>query len=66
MKDEKLTFNYLTSEEELSNPFKCYCGEQNCKILIKGFKYLTKEEKKEIAPYLSPFLKRKYKEELIS
>ncbi len=61
---EKLTFNYLTSEEELRHPFSCYCNETNCKILIKGFKYLSASEKRELMPYLSPFLKRKYEKEM--
>ena len=49
---------------EFDYPFKCYCGEDNCKVLIKGFKYLSNKEKKELKPYLSPFLRKKYSDVL--
>ncbi len=56
---EKLTFNYLTTEWDLKNKFKCKCSSSNCYGKIEGFNHLPKAEKKELKPYLSPFLKRK-------
>lgn len=61
-KGEELTFNYLTTEWELVNKFYCECGSQNCYGQIKGFKYLTLEQQKELEPLLSPFLKKKFRE----
>jgi len=59
-KGEELTFNYLTTEWDLAKTFDCDCGTK-CHGTIKGFKYLTKEEQKELEPLLSPFLKKKNK-----
>ena len=61
-KGEELTFNYLTTEWELANKFNCKCDSQKCYGKIKGFKYLTLEQKRELKPLLSPFLKKKLKE----
>ncbi|MFO7711466.1 MAG: SET domain-containing protein-lysine N-methyltransferase [Candidatus Woesearchaeota archaeon] len=56
-KGEELTFNYLTTEWDLAEKFNCDCGSNNCYEEIKGFKYLTLNQKKELEP--SPFLKKK-------
>lgn len=61
---EEITFDYLTTEYELSNPFKCECGSENCRGQIKGFKYLPLDEKRKLEPYLSPYLKKKLEEEM--
>ncbi len=61
-KGEELTYNYLITELELANKFNCKCGSQKCYGKIKGFKYLTLEQKRELKPLLSPFLKKKLKE----
>lgn len=63
-KCEEITFNYLTTEWELAEPFECKCNSKKCFKHIKGFKYLTVKQKKELKPFLSPFLKKKLKEEL--
>jgi SET domain-containing protein len=56
---EKLTFNYLNTEWELTNKFKCNCDSSNRYGKIKGFKNLSKPEKEDLKPGLSPFLKKK-------
>ena len=61
-KGEELTFNYLTTEWDMANKFDCSCGSNNCYGKIKGFKYLTLNQQKELEPLLSPFLKKKLKE----
>lgn len=60
---EELTFNYLTTEYDMAEKFQCRCGSKNCLFEIRGFKYLTLMEKKELVPWLSPYLKRKLQEE---
>lgn len=42
---ELLTFNYLTTEYDMNKPFECVCGEEKCFKKIKGFKYLSMEDK---------------------
>lgn len=57
--DEELTVNYLTHEWELVNPFNCLCGSRDCYGYIRGFKFLSRAQQRELQPFLSPFLKRK-------
>jgi SET domain-containing protein len=64
---EELTFDYNTSEYDLIDQrcsFTCLCGSKDCIGNIKGFKYLPVGHKKKIKSFLSPFLKRKWGEEL--
>jgi len=61
-KGEEVTFNYNTTEWDMKVPFKCKCGSKDCLHKIRGFKYLTLEQKKKLRHLLSPFLKRKLKE----
>jgi len=56
---EELNFNYLCTELELDERFKCECGANKCYGVIKGFKYLSEKKKKELGPYVSPFLKER-------
>lgn len=58
-KGEEITYNYLTTEWELKSKFQCKCGSGKCYGHIKGFKYLTKEQQKDLLPFISPFLKKK-------
>lgn len=60
--NEELTFNYNTTEWDLIEQqctFACRCDADCCIGEIKGFKYLTVEQKLSISTLLSPFLKRK-------
>ena len=63
-KNEEITFHYLTTEWKMSYTFKCECGSKKCLHFVKGFKYLTLEQKKELETLLSPYLKKKLYEEL--
>jgi uncharacterized protein len=61
-KNEELTYNYFTTEYDsvkYHEDFQCACGSKNCLGRIKGFKYLTRTQKLNIKPYLSPFLLKK-------
>jgi len=58
---EELTFDYNTSEYDLLDmgnfTFNCNCQAENCLREIRGFKYLSPEEKTRIKKFISPFLK---------
>jgi SET domain len=41
---EEITFNYLTTESEMAEPFDCCCGSTNCFRLIRGRNFLTNEQ----------------------
>jgi hypothetical protein len=57
--DEEITFNYLTTEWQLTFPFTCQCGNINCLNQIQGFKYLNLAQRQQLQPFLSPYLKQK-------
>lgn len=59
--NEEITINYLATEydmEKMGISFICKCASKGCFRKIKGFRYLTKKEKLQLKPILSPFLKR--------
>lgn len=64
---EEVTFNYNTTEYDLIDQkvaFFCQCGSPICARNVRGYSYLSLEEKERIKKYLSPFLRTKYTEEL--
>ncbi len=68
-KDEEITCDYCTFEYDAVNliqdcSFKCKCGSKNCIKEMKGFKYLSAEQKFRIKDFISPFLKSKLEQEL--
>jgi len=56
LKNEELTFNYLTTEWELAAPFLCGCGAEACLGLIKGLKHLSESQQESLEPHCSPYL----------
>lgn len=48
---EECTFNYLTTEYEMAAPFTCHCGAANCFGLIRGYKYLSAEQREELTAH---------------
>lgn len=51
---EEITFNYLTTEFCLINPFLCQCSNPDCFGLIRGYKYLNESQRKSIAETTAP------------
>lgn len=56
-KGEEVTFNYNCVEYDMNNPFKCNCGSERCLGYIRGYRWLSKEEKFEIKDCCMPYLK---------
>jgi hypothetical protein len=56
---EEITFNYLTTEWDMNEKFECLCKSKNCFKYIRGFKYLTPQQKKSLEPFISPLLKKR-------
>ena len=46
---EEISFNYLTTESEMAEPFNCCCGSVNCFGFIKGRNFLTHEQAERLA-----------------
>ena len=42
---ERITFNYLTTEYEMAESFACRCGHEGCYNMIRGFKYLSQQQR---------------------
>ncbi|HVY01474.1 MAG TPA: SET domain-containing protein [Candidatus Nanoarchaeia archaeon] len=61
---EEITFNYLTTEWDMFSKFKCNCKNKDCFKDIRGYKYLTKDERKRLKNITSPFLKSSSKIDL--
>ena len=38
---KEISFNYLTTESEMAEPFNCLCGSANCFGFIQGRNFLT-------------------------
>ena len=57
---KEVTYNYLTTEWEIKEKFKCHCNSPHCIETIKGFKYLEENEKKKLR--ISPYLRKKYEQ----
>lgn len=53
---EEISFNYNTTEYELAAPFQCRCHSANCYGEIKGFRYLSLEERNKTRPLLASHL----------
>lgn len=54
---EELTFNRLTTEVELAEPFDCRCGSPHCVGRVSGFDALGDDEVDRIHDLLSPYLR---------
>jgi hypothetical protein len=59
LRDEEITINYCATEEALDHPFKCDCGCQGCYGFVRGFRFLTQDQRKKIQDELSRYLKKK-------
>jgi len=61
-KNSEITFNYCTTEWDMrgyGTDFLCRCGSPKCYGHVRGFKYLTKEQRRKLKSMLSPFLLEK-------
>jgi hypothetical protein len=54
---DEVTLNFLTIYDEVPHPIVCRCGFSECFGEIRGFRYLTLDEKLKLELYLSPQLK---------
>lgn len=57
---EELTFNYNTTEWDMASPFSCGCGSPLCAVTIRGFKYLSREQRAALRPLLSPYIASRF------
>ncbi|MBF0333245.1 MAG: SET domain-containing protein [Alphaproteobacteria bacterium] len=55
---EEVTFNYLTTEMDMVEPFFCGCGAPHCPGTVAGFRHLSRPQKLALRPHLSAYLAR--------
>jgi hypothetical protein len=53
---EEITFNYNSTEWEISSPFNCACGSPRCGQVIRGLRYLNGAQRADLRAHLSPYL----------
>ena len=56
---EEIKVNYAATEYEMHDSFRCDCGSSVCLRIIRGFKFLTRDQQVELKPYLAPHLLKK-------
>ena len=61
---EEVKVNYAATEYEMHDSFRCNCGSSRCLRMIRGFKFLTRDQQLELKPYLAPHLLKKLDEEI--
>lgn len=54
---EEITINYCATEDVLENPFTCDCGSSRCYGFVRGFRFLTQDQRLLIKDELSPYLR---------
>ncbi len=60
---DEITFDYCACEEDMSTPFDCECGADRCYGTIKGYRYLTPDQRERLGDRASPWLAAKYAEQ---
>jgi hypothetical protein len=55
---EQVTFNYNTTEYDMSSPFQCHCGAAGCQGSIAGFSRLDESAREGLRPLLSEYLRK--------
>ncbi|KAG8348274.1 SET domain [Trypanosoma vivax] len=55
---EALTFNYVTTEWDLHDPFQCVCSSMNCLHNIRGFKFLSNAQRLALKRHVTPTMRR--------
>ena len=56
-KGEDITFDYTTTEYEMDAPFSCLCGADSCLGTVKGFRFLSREDRLKRKACVSPAIK---------
>jgi hypothetical protein len=53
----EVTFDYNTTEWEMSHPFRCMCGAETCVGLVAGFRHLDDVTRARLLPWASDHLR---------
>lgn len=56
---EEITVNYNAGDYDLHEKFACRCGSAECVGEVRGFRYLSLDQRLKLAPFLAPYLRLK-------
>lgn len=62
---EEVKVNYAATEYEMHDGFRCDCGSSVCLGMIKGFKFLNRDQQLKMKPCLAPYLLKRLAEERV-
>lgn len=54
---EDVTFDYEANEYAMAEPFLCNCGAPACRGWIRGYRHLSPEQRRSLAPLVAPWLR---------
>lgn len=54
---EEINFHYATTEFQMAAPFACHCGQPNCLQTVRGYKYLTDDQRAALASWVAPHVR---------
>lgn len=54
---DAVTFDYNTTEHDLAEPFRCYCGAPECVGIVRGARHLTPMQRARVEHLLPDYLK---------
>ena len=62
---EEVTFNYNANEYKIAAPFRCWCDAHDKTMvrLVRGYKYLSAAERRQLADLVSPHVLRQAQRE---
>jgi len=56
----EITIDYCASEDVLAEPFECRCSFAGCYGVVRGYSFLTSDQRRALGEKASSFLLRKY------
>lgn len=55
---EELRVNYCATEEAMAEPFDCDCGEPGCYGRVRGYRFLSEDQREALRDIAAPHLRR--------
>jgi hypothetical protein len=56
----EITINYCASEDEMAEAFECRCDSIGCYGVVRGYAFLSQEQREALKGRVSPHLRKKY------
>lgn len=53
---DEVTIHYCATEYDMASPFDCHCGADTCLGRVRGYRHVSEDVARSLAPWLSPAL----------